>query len=260
MNTKNYALITGGSKGIGFELAKEFAKNKFNLILVARSKPDLLKAKSYFIKHFSGINIIIISQDLSKPEASKKILKKTSHLGVVALVNNAGFGDFGLFNKSNLEKQTNMIQTNINSLTSLTHLYVQDMIKNNYGFILNVSSVAGFQPGPLMSVYYASKAYVLSFTQSIANELKHTNIKISVLCPGATKTNFVKSANLNRSTLFSKSSVTSPTYVAKLAYKQLNKNKTIIVPGFKNKLLIFLNRFISRNLTTDIVHKMQDYK
>ena len=191
------ALVTGASAGIGEEIARVHAEQGGDLILVAR-RQDRLDALAASIAQEHGVRVDVIAMDLSKTGAAKRLYTKVQEMGLVVdvLVNNAGLGAHGSFHESDLKRQTQMLQVNITALTELTHLFVQDMVDRGAGRILNVGSTAGFLPGPLQAVYYATKAYVNSFSQAIANELEGTGVTVTVLCPGPVATEFQEVADL----------------------------------------------------------------
>ncbi|NOH78404.1 SDR family oxidoreductase [Vibrio sp. RE86] len=193
----NTALITGASNGIGLELAKIHAEKGGDLVIVARSKGKLEQLKKDLEAQYS-VRVDVISSDLSHPESVQQIFAQTNSMGIQVdvLINNAGFGGHGKFFERSLEDEQAMMQVNMVTLTNLTHLYLKGMIERNSGKILNVSSTASFMPGPLQAVYYATKAYVTSFTQAIADEVKDRNISVTALCPGTVDTGFVKAGNL----------------------------------------------------------------
>jgi short-subunit dehydrogenase len=249
------ALITGGSNGIGLELAQLFAKDKTNVILVARDQKDLDTAAGELARTY-GIKTETIAIDLSLPDAADAVYKKVRELGwpIDYLVNDAGFGNFGPFAETDWATEHSMIELNITALSRLSKLFIPDMVARNRGKILNLASTAAFIPGPFMSIYYASKAYVLSFSQAINSELRGTNVSVTALCPGPTKTNFEKAAHADSSRLF-KGRLLSPEYVARYGYSALMKGKSVAIPGFGNKVLIFFSRFLSRDVITAISKK-----
>ena len=251
-------LITGASSGIGYEFAKLFAEKGYDLVISARRKERLEELK----KLFPDSNIEIIPCDLSLDNGAKYLYDKVQEKGITVniLINNAGFGLFGEFKETDLEKEENMINLNIKALVALTKLFLKDMLEKDHGKILNVASMAAFQPGPYMSVYYASKAFVLSYTEALRNELRNTKVKVSALCPGPVKTEFEKSANLENSKLFSVMKPITAEKVALTAYKGMEKNKGIIIPGFANKVTIFMSRFASRNFVVNTARKIQEKK
>ncbi|MGY3572010.1 SDR family NAD(P)-dependent oxidoreductase [Vibrio paucivorans] len=194
---KNVALVTGASNGIGLELAKIHAEQGKDLVIVARSEDKLVALKKELeAKH--SVSVEVIAADLAKPNAAKAIFEQTEAMGIKVhtLINNAGFGGHGEFAKRELHDEQAMIQVNITALTDLTHLYVKGMIERREGQILNVSSTASFMPGPLQAVYYATKAYVTSFSQAVAEEVQRHNVTVTALCPGAVDTGFVAAGNL----------------------------------------------------------------
>lgn len=244
-------LITGASSGIGLELAKIFGRNGYNLVLASKDAQKLEKAKKQIIG--TG-TIITIPKDLSEPRSAKELYRQIKNAGfeIEILVNNAGVGVWGKFHEQSIEKVEQMLRLNIVTLTSLTHLFLQDMIKNRRGKILNVASIAGFFPGPLMTSYYASKAYVLHFSEALSKELEGTGITITTLCPGATETNFYKAAGAQYGMFVHSMSAEK---VAQAGYDGLMKNKKIIIPGLKNKLRVFATRFLPRKTVLNMVKK-----
>lgn len=247
-------LITGASSGIGRDLAREFAKKDYDIILVARNVEKLEKLKKELINEYK-VNVEYISADLSNKENCINIHEKFKNIDV--LVNNAGLGDFGNFSKTDLEKDLAIINTDIIALHILTKLYLKDMKEKNTGQILNVASIAGFLPGPLMATYYASKNYVVRLSESIREELnkEKSNVKISILCPGPVKTNFNNVANVK----FELNSLSSE-FVAKYTVKQLLKGKFYIVPGFTIKCAKFLSKIVPTPILAKCTYHMQKRK
>jgi short-subunit dehydrogenase len=250
-------LITGGSSGIGFELAKIFGKNGYSLFLVAQDLEKLKKSATE-LKNYN-YNVQLMSIDLSDPTSPTKIYDQLckENVQVDILVNNAGFATYGLFTETDLAKELSELQVNIVTLTSLTKLFARDMVKRRKGKILNVASTAAFAPGPLMAVYYASKSYVLSFSEALNEELNGTGVHVSALCPGPTDTGFVARGGLQISKLFQEKNMSSA-FVAKIAYEGLMKNKVIIIPGVQNKLMVQGIRFAPRSLVTKIIKNIQE--
>lgn len=197
MEKNNVALITGASSGIGLELAKIHAAKGGDLVLVARSANKLEELKTEIEKGYS-VKVTVLPQDLSQPDSAEHIFAKTEELGIQidTLINNAGFGGHGLFHERDLAAEQSMMQVNMATLTSLTHKYLIGMVARRNGRILNVSSTASFMPGPLQAVYYATKAYVTSFSQAVAAEVVDYNVTVTALCPGTVATGFVKAGNL----------------------------------------------------------------
>lgn len=251
-------LITGASGGIGFELAKIFAREGYNLILTARSEDKLVALKTTLEKTCK-IKVEIFPKDLSARGAAKELYDFTVQTGITVdvLVNNAGFGDYGEFTRCNLKKQNEMMDLNIVALVELTRLFSEEMLKRGTGKIMNVASVASFVPGPLMSVYYATKAFVLSFTEAIAVELKNSGVSVSALCPGPTATGFVEKAELGRSGLFKNLKSMTAADVAEYGYQSLMSGKVIAVPGLMNKLGALLSQLMPRKLVRETVYRIQ---
>jgi uncharacterized protein len=252
------ALITGASSGIGLELAKIFADNKINLVLVARSEGKLNELATEL--RGKGIIVHVVAKDLGNYNTAKEIFDWCQQQGITVdyLVNNAGFGDFGFFYESDWSKQEQMINLNMTALTYLTRLFLPGMVQRAAGKILNVASTAAFQPGPTMSVYYATKAYVLHFSEAIANELEGKGVTVTALCPGATESGFQTAAAMEESKLVKGKKLPTSAEVAAYGYKAMIKGKKVAVHGFMNKLLVSSIRFTPRNLVLKIVRKMQD--
>jgi len=251
------ALITGASSGIGLDLARLMARD-FDLILTARNQSRLEHlAKELQDQH--GNRVHVIPGDLARPEAPEEIFAeiKQRSLQVHVLVNNAGFGGYGPFAETGLQAELDMIQVNITALTQLTQLTLPGMLERKRGRIMNVASTAGFQPGPLMAVYYATKAYVISFSEAIANELKDSGITVTCLCPGATETEFAKRADMEKSRLFKIGRMRSED-VARAGYRAMLRGKTLVIPGAKNWLLAESVRFSPRKLVTAIARSLQE--
>lgn len=242
-------LITGASSGLGYEFVKLFSKDNYQLILVARNMTRLEEIK----KEFSNTIITLLPKDLTKPNAIKELYAeiKSQNLNVDILINNAGFGLLGEFDKLDLAKQLNMIQLNISVLTELTHYVLQEMKSRKAGKILNVASIASFEPGPLMAVYYATKAYVLSFSEALVEELKGSGITVTTLCPGPTATNFGKVASADKTQMFSNAMAAD--VATKIGYDALMKNKRVVIPGASNKSMAYLVKFLPRSLVTKVV-------
>lgn len=238
---KSFALITGSSSGIGLELAHIFANEGTSLILVARNKEALnTLAKSIKDKH-PKIDVLISAKDLSSSADRKLLYQEIEQkaLFVEYLVNNAGFGDFGAFIDLEASRQTQMIELNCTALTELSHYFLQEMKVQKKGKILNIASVASFQPGPLMAVYYATKAYVLSFSEALHAEVKPLGIGVTALCPGPTKTKFFKAANAEGTALTTLLPMQTAAEVAQIGFKALQKNKRVAIPGLLNKFIVF---------------------
>lgn len=243
------ALITGASSGIGADIARVLSDMGYDLILVARRKTRLSKVKSEL-----KTNVDIIYMDISSTFNCMELYNQVKNEDIDILVNCAGFGIFGDFTMTSLDKELDMIDTNIKGLHILTKLFLQDFNKRNRGYILNIASSAAFAPGPLMASYYASKAYVLRLSESIYGELKEikSNVGISVLCPGPVDTEFNKVAKVKFNTKSLKS-----IDVAQYAIKKMFKKKLIIIPGFMMKLNYIFNRFLPIKLLTKINYRIQ---
>jgi len=253
------ALITGASSGIGWELAKIFAANKTNLVLVARSRQKLEQLANE-LRSQHGIAIEIIVKDLSNYETAQEIYDSCSQKSIQIdyLVNNAGFGDFGMFAERDWDKQLQMINLNVTALTFLTRLFLPGMISHGYGKVMNVASTAAFQPGPTMAVYYATKAYVLHFSEAIANELERTGVTVTALCPGATESGFQAASDMQESKLVKNKKLPASKEVADYGYKAMMKGKRVAIHGAKNYFLANTVRFTPRNLVVKIARYMQD--
>jgi uncharacterized protein len=254
------ALITGASDGIGLELARIHASKGDNLVLVARSC-DKLDAVKRELEGGFNIEVNIIVKDLSVKDAAKEVYDEVKNKNIVVdyLVNNAGFGDFGMFAESDWNKQEKMISLNITALAHLTRLFLPGMIERREGKILNLASTASFQPGPRMSVYFASKAFVLSFSEAINNEVKDKGISVTALCPGSTESNFHAVA-MNDPNLVEERKMPSAKEVAEIGYRAMMKGKPVVIPGFKNAFLAFAVRFFPRQFITKMARKIQEGK
>lgn len=246
------ALITGASSGIGKNMAYVLAQKRIDLILVARNKEELEK-----IKENVNIDVKIIVLDLQKTNNVYKLYERTKEDNIDILINNAGFGLFGIFSETDLNRELEMIDLNIKAYHILTKLFLQDFIKRDSGYILNVCSSAGFMAGPRLSTYYATKNYVTKLTMAINEELRQmkSNVSISALCPGPVNTNFNKVAHGEFSI-----KETSPKYVAEYAIDKMFKRKMIIVPTFSMKFTLFISRFAPYRLQLIIAYHIQGKK
>jgi hypothetical protein len=254
------ALITGASGGIGLEFARIHASKGDNLVLVARSSDKLDEVKRELEKDYK-VEVYNIVKDLSMKDAAADVFNdvKSKNIIVGYLVNNAGFGDFGLFAGSDWEKQEKMIGLNITALAHLTRLFLPGMIERGEGKILNVASMASFQPGPTMSVYFASKAFVLSFSEAINNEVKDKGVSVTALCPGSTESNFHAVA-MNDPNLVEDRKMQSAREVAEIGYRAMMKGKPVVIPGLRNAFLAFAVRFFPREFITKMARKIQEGK
>ena len=247
------ALITGASGGIGYELAKLFARDHSNLVLVARNAEKLNQVASELQSQF-GITVKTVALDLASPPAAKFLFDQMQREGVAVdvLVNNAGFGSFGEFAGMPEEEILGQIQLNVTALTHLTRLFLPPMLARRRGKVMNVASTAAFQPGPLMAVYYATKAYVLSFTEALANEVAGSGVMVSCFCPGATDTGFAKRAGTEDSRLFRKLRPMNAEIVARDGYRGLMAGRIVVISGVQNWLLAESVRFAPRKMVTAI--------
>ena len=255
-----WALITGASSGIGRDMARYLYKNfNYNLILVARNKEKLESLKQELTKNNTNKSkeIIIIQKDLSKQQNCKDLYEETKNINIDFLINNAGFGEFGEFINTDLEKEINLINTNIIAVHILTKLYLKDMVNKNSGHILNVASIAGMEPGPLMAAYYASKAYVIRLSRAINKELKKnkSHVKMSILCPGPVNTNFNNVANV----VFKAPSMSSEK-VAKYGIDKSLKGKLIIILGILNKSVRFFSKIFPDTILEEVSYHIQRRK
>ncbi|MDZ8107388.1 MAG: SDR family oxidoreductase [Nostoc sp. DedQUE12a] len=259
--SKKTALITGAASGIGYQLACLFAADDYNLVLVDKNELKLGEIADKFESKFGNF-VKAIVKDLSISTSPAEIFTELQQadIKVDVLVNNAGFGTYGLFHETSLTAELEMLQVNLVCLTHLTKLFLKDMVKQGEGKILNVSSAAAFQPGPLMAVYFATKAYILSFSEAIANELEGTGVTVTVLCPGSTESAFHQRTGMADSKMLKGKRMMDAETVAKIGYCGLMKGKTIVIPGFINKLLTKIVRFVPRKLVTKIVRSMQEDK
>ena len=259
MQSNDYALITGASNGIGLELAEVFAKNGTPVILSARSEAKLTALAADLTKKY-GIAAHAVAADLSKSEEVQRLYDTVKSNGwkVEYLVNNAGFGDFGKFHTTNWEKQAQMIDLNVRSLTQLTHLYLPEMVTRNSGRIMQLASTASFLPGPLMSVYFATKSFVLHFSEAIAEELSNTNVTITALCPGPTTSGFQEAADIMESKMVKGKALPTSKDVAEYGYQVMMQGKIVAVHGLKNKILSQSYRFTPRKMLTKVVRFLQD--
>jgi short-subunit dehydrogenase len=257
--TRESVLITGASSGIGWELAKLFAADGSKVVLVAR-RSDRLIALAQEIGE-SGGEAIPVSYDLLDPSAPDKLFADLAErkIEVDVLVNNAGFGGAGKIATLPVERQLGMIQLNITDLTHLTRLFVPPMLDRGHGGVLNVGSIAGFQSGPNQAVYCATKAYVLSFTEALAEELAGSNLLVTLLAPGVTDTEFFGVAKLKNSLLVKLGSMDAVT-VAKIGYRGFRRGKIIVVPGFTNKLTTFFSPMMPRAWVRKVAKRLQEVK
>ena len=250
-------LVTGASSGIGKELAIQFAKHGDNVVLVARSE-DKLNDLAEQIRHDYEVVATVICSDLGTTDGVDRLCNQLKDQSIVVdtLVNNAGFGALGKFAELSIDRQTNMLMVNVVALTRLTRALLPAMIERGQGGVLNVGSIAAYQAGPNMSVYYASKAYVLSFTEGLREELAGTGLHVTCLEPGATETGFGEDSGMGNLDMFSSSTMTAQA-VARAGYKGFRKNEDVVIPGWKNRLLVTSVGFLPRFATRKLVGKLQ---
>ncbi|MBI3316465.1 MAG: SDR family oxidoreductase [Candidatus Omnitrophica bacterium] len=254
-------LITGASAGIGLEFARLFARKGYDLILISRNKARLeavaQEIKSQHALH--PIKIYVLAKDLSKPLAPGEIFIELTReqWEPDVLINNAGFGLHGTFLETDLDEELEMMELNMGALVHLTKLFLPRMAQRGWGKIMNVASTAAFQAGPMMAIYYATKAFVLSFSEALHNELNSKGVSVTCLCPGPTESEFRERAGMKDSKLF-KLGMMSASKVAEIGYEGMMKGKSLVIPGFKNKLLAFGNRFVSRSFSVRLVRLLQD--
>lgn len=256
---KNTALITGASNGIGLELARIHASKGGDLVLVARNKTKLDQLKSELENKYS-VTVYTIGKDLSAGNAAQEVYNETQRQSIQIdyLINNAGFGDFGMFVETDWNKELQMINLNIVTLTQFTKLYLQEMVKRRSGKIMNVASTAAFQSGPTMAVYYATKAYVLSFSEAVDNEVRDKGITVTTLCPGATESGFQAAAAMEESNLVKGKKLPTSQEVAEYGYAAMMKGKTVAIHGMMNWIMANTVRFTPRALVVKITRKIQD--
>lgn len=250
---KKYTLITGGTKGIGIELAKLFAKDKNNLIIVARKEDELKRVKENLEKEFN-ISVETLSLDFSVDNSCEKLIKFVEEKDMVVdnLINNVGVGSFGYFDEIDVDKDIKLIDINIIVLTKLIKYFLPKMKERKSGGILNVASTAAFVGGPKMSTYYSSKSYVLTLSEALYEEAKEFGVNVSCLCPGPVKTSFQENAGIIKSEKAKKYLMDSKD-VAKEGYDGFKKGKVIIIPGFKNKLMVIATKFLPRSIIRKII-------
>jgi len=256
---KTTALITGASNGIGLELAKIHASKGGDLVLVARNKSKLDQLKAELENQYK-VSVYTIGKDLSATESAQEVYDEINeqNIQIDYLINNAGFGGYGMFAETDWNTELNMIHLNITALTLFTKLFLNDMVKRRSGKIMNVASTAAFQPGPTMAVYCATKAFVLSFTEAVSNEAHDKGVSITALCPGATETGFQEAAGLDDSKLFKGKKLPNAKQVAEFGYRSMIKGKTVAVHGMMNYILANSIRFIPRAIVLKVSRKILD--
>lgn len=257
MTKTTYALVTGASGGIGKELASIAAKNGYNLVLVAREKSKLNGlAKDLAKQH--DVFTHVIACDLSDSKSPQHVFDSLKRKKIVIdiLINNAGFGDYGEFSASDTKIQLAMIDLNVRALTELTHLFLPAMLERKTGYIMNLGSVASFLPGPLMSTYFATKAFVLSFSEALSEELRGSGVSVTCLCPGSTKTNFGEAAHVNK-THSTRTSTVTPGVVAAFGWSAMLHEKPVAIYGSYNRASVRFIKFLPRTTVARIVRRIQ---
>ena len=252
------ALITGASSGIGEELTRLFARDGYDLVLVARGKSQL-EALAAQLRQQHGVSVTVLANDLAQPAAAQAIYDQLTRAGMTVdvLANNAGYATYGSFTEIPAETELAMLQVNMAALTHLCKLFLPAMVRRGAGRVLNVASTAAFQPGPLMAAYYASKAYVLSLSEALANELHGTGVTVTALCPGPTRSGFQSRAKMEDSKLVQGNIMAAAT-VAHAGYRAMQAGKTVVIPGLRNRLLVQAGRVTPRKVLTGIVRRMQE--
>jgi short-subunit dehydrogenase len=246
--------------GLGAEFARLLASEGYDVVLTARNGERLATLKKE-VENLHGVTALVLVADLADPRAPSAIHENLRRAGIEidVLVNNAGFGMYGTFHESDLETEMEMVQVNIIALMHLTKLFLRDMVKRRRGRIVNVASTAAFQAGPMQSVYYASKAFVLSFSEAIGNELKGTGVTVTALCPGPTPTGFQERANVGRPRGLRLMMRVSPESVVRAGYNGMKHGRPVVIPGLLNNLHVFLLRFAPRRLVTNVVRRVQTH-
>ncbi|HVN75564.1 MAG TPA: SDR family oxidoreductase [Thermoanaerobaculaceae bacterium] len=255
---KRVALVTGASSGIGLELGRQAAADGFNLVLVARNR-DALDTLARELREAHGVEARVLAKDLADPGAPSEIFAELARAGVTVdvLVNSAGIGTWGRYAELDPEGELRQIRVNVVALAHLTRLFLPEMVRRGAGRVLNVASTAAFQPGPLMATYYASKAYVLSFSEALAEELAGTGVTVTVLCPGPTSTNFQRRAKMENVRIASGTlAMHSSSSVARAGWRGMMRGKRVVIPGVINWLLVESVRLGPRRLVAAIAHRM----
>lgn len=249
---EGYALVTGATSGIGLEIALNFARDGINLILVARTENKLMEIKEKIESDYK-VEVLILAKDLTREEAPDEIYEEVEKRGIRVdfLINNAGFGSFGRLKDTDYETEKDLVKLNVLSLLQMNKLFVPLMAARHYGYVMNVASLAAFMPGPVMANYYASKAYVLSLSEAMHEELKKDGVKVTALCPGPVRTNFQERAQLQK-TDTAKSFIMEAKKVADIGYLGLLRGKAIVVPGTFEKIVPVITKLLPRSLVRKV--------
>jgi short-subunit dehydrogenase len=258
MNMLKYALVTGGTSGIGLEIAKLFAKDNYNLVIVARSEPELYSVSEQ-LKAINDIDVVTLSKDLFNPENAFALYDELREQGITidALVNDAGQGQYGEFKDTDIRRELEIIQLNISSLVVLTKLFLRDMLERGEGKILNLSSIASKMPGPWQSVYHGTKAFVQSFTEAVRAENKDSGVTITALLPGPTATDFFNKAEMNESKMVKEKKLYDAADVAKDGYEALMSGDDKVVSGAGNKMQVAMANVSSDAMAAEKMYKDQ---
>ncbi|MEI9917611.1 MAG: SDR family oxidoreductase [Bacteroidota bacterium] len=258
-NSISYALVTGGTSGIGYELSKLLARDGYNLIIVARDENELSSTASALSRQF-GINVVTFSKDLFDPENAFKLYEEViaRNIDIDILINDAGHGLYGEFTETDVRKELNIINLNVSSLVVLTKLFLRDMIEKGSGRIMNLSSIASKSPGPWQSVYHGTKAFVQSFTEAVRSEVKNTGVTITALLPGATNTDFFNKAGMLQSKVVQEDNLADAADVAKDGYEAMMNGDDMIISGFKNKMQVAMGSITPDAKLADKMKKAQE--
>jgi short-subunit dehydrogenase len=248
------AVVTGASTGIGRDLARLCANAGYDLALVARNRQKLEE----LAREFPARNVRVIASDLSRPEVPEQVYSELAGAEVAMLINNAGAGLRGYFHELDAAAQMSILQLNVNALTRLTRLFLPAMVERRSGWIMNVASTAAFQPGPLMAVYYASKAYVLSFSEAVYNEVRDKGVTVTAVCPGPTATEFGDRAGMEGTKLFTSPNIMDSAIVARLGFEGMLAGKPVVITGTRNRLMAFATRFAPRQFAASLARSLQE--
>ena len=255
--TVSYVLITGTTSGLGREFARIFAQNGYNIVAVARNEVLLQQQKQELERQFS-IEMVYVVKDLSAENSAQEVYDEIKHKGINIdiLVNNAGFGSFGRYVDVDWQRQKGLASVNMLAVMQLSYIFGKDMDRRGEGKIVNIASIASFQAGPYMAMYYASKAFVRSFSEALHEEMKSSGVSVTAICPGPVATNFEKNAQMINSAMFTRLRVYTPEVVAAKSYRAIMNNKAVYVVGWPNKLLVFLTRFCSLKFSRALASKI----
>lgn len=255
--TASYVLITGTTSGLGREFARLFAQNGYNIVAVARNEVLLQQQKQELERQF-GVEMVYIVKDLSAENSAQEVYDEIKHKGINIdiLINNAGFGSFGRYVDVDWQRQKGLASVNMLAVMQLSYLFGKDMDRRGEGKIVNIASIASFQAGPYMAMYYASKAFVRSFSEALHEEMKSSGVSVTAICPGPVATNFERNAHMINSAMFTRLRVYTPEVVAAKSYRAIMNNKAVYVVGWPNKLLVFLTRFCSLKFSRALASKI----